>query len=150
RASTRGREVMATTARLDLAAADLLDRGAETPLPWVASVKTHLSHFPLQSVTALDTRQITGKASGDFAIANWHQDAKATLAIDLEGLRVGDVACKAAALRGSADGHAIDASARIEQEDGSATLVTHAGAHWGAALVPAIDVSQAAAATFTA
>jgi translocation and assembly module TamB len=144
RANARGREVLLTTAHVDVDAQALLEGLGGATVAWGGSLKAHLERFPLQTVGALDRRQITGTASGDFVVDGLHDDARATLAMDVENLHVGDVACRSARLQSMVDGHAFEASARIDEGDGSAALRARFGSHWGRAIIPSIDASQPA------
>jgi len=150
RASARKRDLIEAEAHLDAAAADLLEGLRGAAVPWVASLKAHVSRFPLQTVGALDIRQIAGHASGDIAIDRLHDDARGKLDFTLDDLRVGDVACRGAHVEASVDGHALEASARIEEEDGYAEVHASAGTRWGRAMVPSIDPSQPSDVSLTA
>jgi translocation and assembly module TamB len=148
--NSHDREVLRTTAHVDVAATDLLAGLDGAPVPWVGALKAHVTRFPLQSIGALDTRQVTGQATGDFAIDGLHEDARATLALDVESLRVGELNCRSVRVQSAADGRAIEASAHLDEEDGSAAFRARLGTHWGRDLTPSIDASQPAEIAFTA
>jgi len=129
---------------VDVHAADLLAAAAGHggPLPWRASMHARLTDFPLQRIGAVDDRQVRARATGEIAIERLHDDARASVALTLGDVQVGDVACRSAAARATLDGHALDATLRVDQADGYAEAHARAGAHWGAELVPALDASQ--------
>jgi translocation and assembly module TamB len=142
-ANVHEKKVLDATAAVDVRAADVLGVGGGD-VPWTGSAHATLSDFPLQSVGPLDNRQVRGRASGTLALDGLHRDAHATLAITLEDLAVGDVACLPSVVNVTADGHALDFTARIDEKDGSASAKAHAGLRWGAALAPSLDPSQPA------
>ncbi len=141
-ALARNRPVLEATVAVDVKAADVLQSARGTPLPWTASSRAKLTGFPLQSVGALDDRGVRGKVSGDFALDGLHQDAHATLAVSVDGMKVGDLAYKAAKLSASVDGQSAEVGWRIDQDDGYAEAHAQVGAQWGAALAPALDTGK--------
>ena len=146
-ASAHGQQVLEAGAGADVRIADVLG-GWE--LPWKASAHAKLTDFPLQSLAALDDRQVKGRANGTFQLDGLHENARGTVALTLTDLRVGDVACRPTTLNVTADGHAIDGSARIVEQDGYAEAKAHLGARWGRALVPSPDSAQATDVLLTA
>jgi translocation and assembly module TamB len=146
-ANARGQQVLEAGAGVDVRIADVLG-GWE--LPWKASAHAKLTDFPLQSLAALDDRQVKGRANGTFQLDELHENAKATVALTLTDLQVGEVACRPTTLNVTADGHAIDGSARIVEQDGYAEAKAHLGARWGRALVPSPDSAQATDVLLTA
>jgi translocation and assembly module TamB len=149
-ATSRQRRLLQATAHVDAAAADLIDHVGGAPLSWSASLQAQLSRFPLQTIGAFDVRQIAGHVSGSVAIDRLHDDASAKLDLAVEDLRVGDVACRGAHVQAAVDGHTLDASARIEEEDGFAEAHARAGTHWGRAMLPSIDLSRPSDVSLTA
>jgi translocation and assembly module TamB len=151
-ASERSQPLLDAAAQLDVSAADLLVQAttAGVPLPWKASTQVKLTRFPLQSLAALDDRQVRGHLSGDFSITGLHDDAHATLDLSASDFSVGDMACKSATMKATIDGHALDAQTRIDESDGTMQALAHAGTHWGAAMTPSMDVAQTADVTVTA
>jgi len=145
----RGRFLEAS-AHVDAAAADIVDRLGRAPLPWSASLKAKLSRFPVQTIGAFDVRQISGHATGDLTIDRLHDDASGKISLAFDDLRIGDVACRDARLQATADGHAMEASAKIQEEEGSAEVHARAGAHWGQAMMPSIDPSRPSELSLTA
>ena len=146
-ANARGDQVLEAGAGVDVRMADILG-GWE--LPWKASAHAKLTDFPLQSVAALDDRQVRGRANGTFQVDGLHENAKASLTLTLTDLRVGEVTCRPTTLSLTADGQAIDGSARIVEQDGYAEAKAHVGARWGKALAPTPDASQATDVILTA
>jgi translocation and assembly module TamB len=146
-ARTRGEQVLDSTIGFDARAHDLI-RGGDPE--WKAAARATLSSFPLQSLSVLDDRQVRGRLSGTASIDGFHEDASAVVALQLEDLRVGDLACKPSHMDVSVDGHTLDAVARIDEQDGTAELHAKAGSHWGRALAPSIDPGQPADVTLTA
>ena len=143
----KGEPVLDAGASLDVRAHDLLGDG---PLPWTASAQAKLTGFPLQSIAALDNRQVRGKASGTVKLDDLHRDARASATLDLTEIQIGDVVCKDTTVQLTADGHGIDASTRITETDGYAEARAHLGSTWGAALVPAPDPAVPAQVYFAA
>jgi translocation and assembly module TamB len=142
---SRDKVVLDAIAQADAKATDLLAGLEGAAVPWTASGKAKLDGMSLRAFTFLSDRQMRGKASGDIAVDRLHDDAHASAALTFEGLTVGEVHCRAARMQATLDGHAFDASARVEQDDnGYVDARAHAGEHWGSALVPALDVSQPA------
>jgi translocation and assembly module TamB len=148
-ASSRSQTLLDAKAQLDVAASDLVGRlgavpGASAPLPWTASTQVALTRFPLQSVAALDDRQVRGHLSGSFSLQGLHDDARATADLSSDDLSVGDITCKSATTSVTVDGKALDGQTQIAQADGTLQATVHAGTHWGAAMLPALDASQLA------
>jgi translocation and assembly module TamB len=150
-ASSRDKVVLDASTHVDAKASDLLAGLDGAAVPWTASAKAKLDEMSLRAFTTLSDRQMRGKASGDISIDRLHDDAHASAAITFDGLTVGEVRCRAARMQATLDGHAFDASARVEQDDGGHVDVrAHAGEHWGSAIVPALDVAQGASAVVSA
>ena len=145
-ATARDKPVLEGDASVDVKASDVLDGG---PLPWTSSLHATLSRFPLQSLAALDNRQVRGLASGTVALEGLHADARGSLDVSLDGLQVGDVPCRDAMLKGSFDGRTLVGSVRVDEQDGWAEANAQAGAKWGAAIAPTVDPSQPVSATLT-
>jgi translocation and assembly module TamB len=149
--SNKDKVVLDASARAEAKASDLLAGIGGAAVSWTGSAKAKLDGMPLRAFTFLSDRQVRGKASGDFTLDRLHDDAHASTTLTLDGLKVGDVACRSARIQATLDGHAFDASARFEQDDdGYIDARAHAGAHWGRALVPALDSSQPADVSLTA
>jgi translocation and assembly module TamB len=146
-ARTRGEQVLDSTLGFDARAHELI-RGGDPA--WKGAARATLSSFPLQSISVLDDRQVRGRLSGTASVDGFHEDASAVVALQLEDLRVGDLACKPSHVDVSVDGHTLDAVARIDEQDGAAELHAKAGSRWGRALVPSIDPGQPADVTLTA
>jgi len=140
--AVRGRQVLDARAAVTVRAIDLLAALHGAPVPWAASASGQLTELPIQGLTALDDRQVHGRATGTFVVERFHEDARARVALTFEGLRVGDIACRTANLDATVDGHAMHASAAIDHTDGTISIDARAGSHWGAAVAPALDASQ--------
>ncbi len=149
-ATDKDKVVLDASARADARATDLLDGLAGAPVPWTASGQAKLDALPLRSISFLGDRQVRGRASGEFVLSGLHDDARATASLTVDGLKVGDIACKAARVQASVDGHTFDASARVEQADGFVDARAHAGARWGRELKPSLDPSQPGEASLSA
>jgi translocation and assembly module TamB len=132
-----GQELLDAEAQIDAIVAQLLEAGSAAP--WRASGRAHLAGFPLDAILFLDDKVVSGQLSGDLSIADLHQDARADVALSADSLSVGTVKYRSATLHAKADGHTIDAAARIDQSDGFAETKAHAPASWGAALGPTLD-----------
>ena len=151
RGSQRKAQVLEATARVNSRAADWLASPAGSPPDWTASAQAKLDRFPLRSLEQLDDRQVSGFVSGELSVDGLHDDARATGMLAFEGLQIGDIACKESTLKASVDGHALDATADLNQADGgSIQIQAHSGAHWGSAITPRIDASQPAQASLSA
>jgi translocation and assembly module TamB len=153
-ATSRSQTLLDAAAQVDVRGADLLARleapGTPPPLPWKASTQVKLTRFPLQSLAALDDRQMRGHLSGDFSIQGLHDDAHATADLSSGDLSIGDMACKNAMAKVTFDGKTLDAQVGIDQADGTLQAFGHAGARWGAAMTPSLDQTQPADVTVTA
>jgi hypothetical protein len=146
RAMVQGRPVLDLQADVETRAADLF-RGEPA---WKGSAFATLSGFPLQTIAALDDRQVRGRVSGTLKVEGLHQDARATLAASLDDLHVGDVSCGSTTLNASFDGSALQAAARVAEQDGWVEARAQLGARWGAALAPSPDASKPASVTLSA
>jgi translocation and assembly module TamB len=152
-ATNKDKVVLDASAAFDARAPDVLAGFAGAAVPWTASARAKVDALPLRAFTFLSDRQVRGRASGELTIERLHDDAHASASIALEGLNVGEIACRSATVKASLDGHAFDASARLDQadeQDGYLEAHVHAGSRWGKALVPALDASQAAEITLAA
>jgi translocation and assembly module TamB len=139
--STSGdRRMLTLDANLQAAAADLIRAGSRAP--WKLGARAHLDAFPLQTIGALDDRGIAGQASGDVSLADLHDDARVRADLRVDALSVGSVSYRSAEISLTADGHAVDARARVEPEDGFGEIRAHAAASWGAAVAPTLDPTQ--------
>ncbi len=147
-ATLRAQTLLDAAARVDVRASDLLAQldapAPHPPLPWKASTQVKLTRFPLQTVAALDDRQMRGHLSGDFSIQGLHDDAHATADLSSSDLSIGDMVCKSATAKASFDGKTLDAQVGVDQSDGTLQATAHAGARWGAALTPTLDQTQPA------
>jgi translocation and assembly module TamB len=142
KASTGGHDLVDLEAQGEAAVAQFLDAGDVSSPKWKASAKAHLAAFPLASIHALDDKLVSGLVSGDVSITGLHDDASADAALVVDPLNVGTVTYKAAHVTLKADGHALDATVRVDQTDGFAEVKAHALAAWGGAMAPALDRTQ--------
>jgi translocation and assembly module TamB len=138
-ANARGQQVLEAGTGVDVSMADVIAGG---DLPWKASAHAKVTDFPLESLSVLDDRQVRGRANGTFQLDGLHENAKASVALTLTDLQVGEVACRPTTLSLTADGHSIDGAARIVEQDGYAEAKAHVGSRWGKALTPSTDPSQ--------
>jgi translocation and assembly module TamB len=151
RGTRREKQIIEVTARLTSKAADWVRAPAGTPPEWTASAHAKLDRFPLRSLEQLDDRQVRGFVSGELSVDGLHDDARATGTLAFEELQIGDVVCKGSTLRASVDGHAVDATAILDQADGgSIRIQARGGSRWGRAMTPQIDTSQLAQASVSA
>jgi translocation and assembly module TamB len=140
---SHGDSLVDATGTIDARAADVVDALRDgTPVPWTASANATLTSFPLQSIGALDDRQVHGRASGRVVVEHLHDDARGSVDLTSDDLHVGDVACKAAHAKATIGDGLLDGSVRIDQDDGFGELGAHAGITWGRAIVPAIDETK--------
>jgi translocation and assembly module TamB len=149
-ATDKKKVLLDASASVDVRARDLLDGLSGMTILWTGAGHAKLDAFPLRSIAFLDDRQVRGRASGDVLVEQLHDDARATATLTVDALKVGDIACRAARIQASIDGHTLDASAHVEQDDGSVDAKVHAGSRWGRALAPALDPSQAGQASLSA
>jgi hypothetical protein len=131
-ASDRSKQLLDATAQIDARAGDLLAQlgTGDASMPWKASAHMLLTRFPLQSLAALDDRQVRGHLSGDLSLQGLHDDAHATLDLSSDDLVIGDLSCKNATAKASLEGQTLDAQTRFDQPDGYFQATGHAGAHW--------------------
>ncbi len=141
-ARVRDHQVIDASASVAVRAPDALAALHGADVPWAASARAKVDELPLQAFAVFDDRQVRGRASGEVSLDALHDDAKARVALTFDGLRVVDIPCKAARLEATIDGHAMVASARVEQEDGYVEAKAHAGARWGRAMLPGVDASH--------
>jgi translocation and assembly module TamB len=138
-ATNKEKVVLDVSAAAELRAADLLGGLAGASVPWKGSARAKLDALPLRSIAFLSDRQVRGRISGQFTLDGLHEDARASATATIEGLTIGDVACKTARFQAVVDGRAFDASARVEHEGGYVDARVHTGIKWGPALAPEID-----------
>jgi translocation and assembly module TamB len=143
-ASAHGRDVLEVGSEINARLGDLVAGLRGVPIPWNASARAQLTNFPIQSIGAADDRHVRGSARGHLSIDRLNDNASASLALDVDQLTVGDVACKAAQLRASVDGAALEGSLRLDQDDGFADVKVSAGSRWGSDLTPSLDASKPA------
>lgn len=145
-ASAKGGQVLDASASVDAKAPDLV-AGSKA---WKASGRATLTRFPLQSLAALDDRQVRGLASGTLTVDGLNDEPKVAVALSLDELRVGEITCKPTTVNVSLDGKTLDATAHIAESDGSADAKVHMGASRGDALLPSPDLQQPMTASFVA
>jgi translocation and assembly module TamB len=150
RALTRGRKVLDASALVSASATDVLAGLGGGSVPWKASAHAKVDGLTLQSIAVLEDKQVRGKVTGQLDLDGLHEDARANLALSVEGLKVGDVTGRSSSVKVIIDGRSVDASARLDQGDGFVEGRAHFGTHWGAAIVPALDPSQRAEASLSA
>jgi hypothetical protein len=142
RAEVRGHPVLDAHGVAVLRAEDILAGLRGAALPWTASMSGQLTELPIQGLTALDDRGLRGRATGTITVERLHDDARANVALTFDGVKVGELAGRAASFDATIDGHSMHGSAALDHTDGSITVDARVGSHWGRALVPAIDASQ--------
>jgi translocation and assembly module TamB len=143
--SWHGTPMLDASARVDALARDVISGLGGADVPWTASARASLTKMPLRNLPIFDDRQVHGNVSGDIALTGLHDDARATVALRFNDLEVGDATCRSAGARAEANGRAFDGSILIDDANGGHLLTgAHFGLHWGRALFPALDVSQAA------
>jgi translocation and assembly module TamB len=117
---------------------------------WNASMQASLTHLPLSSIPVLSDRGLRGSVSGKVELTGLHEDARATADLDLADLRVGKTAYGSANVRAAYDGKAVQASARLDEGDGSGEVAAKVGVAWGDRVVPAFDAALPAEASLKA
>lgn len=149
RGAQHGVQVVEANGRLTASARDWIARGMDAS--WTASGKAHLDKFPLRSFDVLDDRQVRGTVTGDLTLEGLHENARASVHLDVDSLQVGDVDCKSSRVDVSVDERGVQATARVDQMDGGFLVAKlQAGGSWGAALLPRIDPTAPAIGSFTA
>lgn len=128
------------TGDIDAPAAQFVE--AKGPPVWRASAQAHFDRFPLEAITAMGDKLVSGGLSGDVSLVNLHDDARARVELSVDDLKVGSFTYKSARLDATADGRAVDLQARIDQTEGFAQVGAHAKAGWGAAIAPSFDSTQ--------
>jgi translocation and assembly module TamB len=139
--------VIDAKAAVDVAMADLLAGNTDA---WTASAKAHLASFPIGALSALNDHQVLGTVSGDVTLDGLHTDAKAKVDLTVAGLKAGDVTYLSGHLGATLGDGVMDASLRFDQTDGFINAHAHAGAKWGAMMVPALDPTKEFDCTLTA
>jgi translocation and assembly module TamB len=109
---------------------------------WKASAKAHFADFPLEAVAVLNDKLVSGKLSGDVAVEDLHDSAKARSDLTIADFKVGRTEYKSARLDARADGRTLDGTVRIEQTDGFFQAQAKSPVLWGAALAPALAPDQ--------
>jgi translocation and assembly module TamB len=149
--SWHGKAMLDASARVDARARDVVSGFGGADVPWTASANARLTKMPLRNAPMLDDRQVQGSVSGDVTLTGLHTDARASVALRFDDLEVGDATCRSASARAEADGRAFDGSIQIDDAKGGHMQTrAHFGLHWGAALLPALDVAQPAEASLSA
>ncbi|HEY3818655.1 MAG TPA: translocation/assembly module TamB domain-containing protein [Polyangiaceae bacterium] len=146
KARSADREMLDLEAQGDAAIAELLGSGKPgaggAPFAWKSSVRAHLAGFPMDSIAALDDKLVKGTLSGDLAVVDLHENARAAASLTIDELSVGSFAYKSALIQATANGRIIDGTVRVDQTDGFLEAKVHAPASWGAALAPALDPTE--------
>ena len=148
KAQSRDQALLDVETQIDLDAAQLLEASG-TPPPWTASARAHMASFPLQTISLLDDKLVSGKLSGDVSLADLHKDAHLDASLSVDALSVGSIGYRSASVQLKADGRTIDGAVRIDQADGFAEAKAHAVAAWGSALAPTLDPAQPLQASLT-
>ena len=137
--TAKGAEVLNANVAARARASDLL---AGDMSAWTASGRAHLEALPLESIAALSDRQVSGTLTGDLTLDGLHQDGRATFALSLATLKVGEVAYRSGVLKATLDGKQFDATMHLDQVDGAIDATAQAASKWGKALLPALDPSR--------
>jgi translocation and assembly module TamB len=146
----RGHKVLDAIARLTAAPSDVLAGFRGSSVPWSASAQAKLDRLPLQSISPLDDRQVRGTVSGTVTLDGLHEDARARAALSFDHLEIGGVTCRSSSVDVTVDGRTLEASVRLDQDDGFAMGHARFGSRWGRANTPTLDPSQAAQASMAA
>jgi translocation and assembly module TamB len=144
RATALRRTVLDARAQVQVRASDVILGFGGRSVPWTAAGRATLDRLPLQSIPALDDRQLRGFASGEAVVDGLHEDARGRVRLSFDGLQVGEVPCKSSTVTAALEAGTFDASARLDQADGFLQARARAGARWGSALTPALDPTQPA------
>jgi hypothetical protein len=119
----------------------------EATIPWTASTKMRLAEFPLQTLDTFSDLQLKGFVSGELAVDDVHEDARAKAHIALRELQLG----RARFPRGNAkidfDGRTLRAALRLDQTDGFLQSEAQLGMRWGKDMAPTVVTEEPAFAT---
>jgi translocation and assembly module TamB len=138
-AARDGRRVMDAGATVWASAAHAIAGG---PLPWEASATIDLAGFPLDAVGAVAGRPITGELSGRLEVADLHRAASLEADLDLRSVTLDRAEFPRGEIHVGMKEGAFDASARLEQTDGSLVTQAKGAMSWGEALVPSLDPAR--------
>jgi translocation and assembly module TamB len=115
------------SARLD----DLLGRGTTTQPAWRASTHVRLSEFPLETTRYFGDVRLKGFASGDVAVENWHEDARAKIDLAFRDLALGRAKFPRGTASAAIEGNEMRAAVRLDQTDGFLETDAKIGMTWG-------------------
>ena len=136
--TTRGTSLLSADGDLHVPAKDIvLAKGL--PAQWRAAVAAKLARFPLNAIGALRDNQVKGVVSGDFSVTGLHENARASVSLALDELRIGKEAFSSASVGATIDDKGFQAKARFEQTNGFLEAAASMGMKWGNALVPVSD-----------
>jgi translocation and assembly module TamB len=103
---------------------------------WRASLQAHLNEFPLQTISALEDEGISGSVSGDVALTDLHDNARAQVDLTSTDLKLGTLAYSLVRIQGRAGDRALELATRVEHADGFAEMRARGAMTWGSAIVP--------------
>lgn len=138
--SARKEQILALDGKAHVLWRDLLILKDKSTLPWDASAHAVLTNLPLRAVQALADRSIKGTLSGEVSITDLHKNARASVQLSIDDLKVGRDRYRNAYVRGTVDtAGALSSLVRIDQSDGWLNATLNGGLRWGSALAPSSD-----------
>lgn len=105
----------------------------------VGGARLRLDRFPLDSIPALQTRSISGEASGTVVLSGLGEDAALEAELSAGPLHVQSAAFDSAVLEVNARGDELKASAKLSERTGSAQVSLRAALDWGDRLAPELS-----------
>ncbi|MEO8800781.1 MAG: translocation/assembly module TamB domain-containing protein [Polyangiaceae bacterium] len=141
--SARKEQILAVDAKAHVLWRDLLILKDKSTLPWDASAHAVLTNLPIRAVQALADRSIKGSLSGEVSVTDLHKNARASVQLSIDDLKVGRDKYRNAYVRGSVDAAgAFSSFVRIDQTDGWLNATLNGGLRWGSSLTPSSDATK--------
>lgn len=141
KAELDARPVFEADAQVAIRAVDWFT-GSHGTLPWEASARARMTGFPLERIRSLSNNEVSGLLNGELAIEGLHRDARATLRLDAQKLRVRDLALSEGAAQVVVRPDGFDARIRLEENTAFAEARVSGASQWGDALLPSLDDSS--------
>lgn len=130
-------------ARVTGKSADFLTARDPLEVPWAANLRVDLDAFPLQFIPTTSGQKIRGEVTGFAAVDDLHRNAAITSKLDFSDVRIARASFPKIAFTAATKNGSMDASVRLMQKDGSASIDAKGGLDWGAKLVPSVSTKRA-------
>ncbi len=131
--------VLSAHTSVKVLAEDLWGRRASAGLRWEAAADLHFLAFPLETLRALEDRQVRGMVTGDVVVDGVHRDGRAKATLAATDLRIRDTAYGRVDLEASLTAGQVDGHLRYGHGSASAEARVSAGMRWGGELWPVPD-----------